>query len=70
LVEANKDWNYDGIEFMALSVLVLNTTYHSDKIPKALKLSKDNFIKTNKSVLKDCANPVLMSDIYDRIAKQ
>ena len=57
---------------MALSVLVLNTTYHSDKIPKALKLSKENFIKTNKSVLKDIfmENDTLMSDIYDRIAKK
>jgi hypothetical protein len=57
---------------MALSVLVLNTTYHSDKIPKALKLSKENFIKTNKSVLKDIfkENDTLMSDMYDRIAKK
>ncbi len=57
---------------MALSVLVLNTTYHSDKIPKALKLSKENFIKTNCSVLKDIfnENDTLMSDMYDRIAKK
>jgi len=57
---------------MALSVLVLNTTYHSDKIPKALKLSKENFIKTNKSVLKDIftEEDTLMNDMYDRIANK
>jgi hypothetical protein len=57
---------------MALSVLVLNTTYHSDKIPKALKLSKENFIKTNKSVLKDifAEDDTLMNDMYDRIANK
>lgn len=53
-----------------MSILILNTNIHSDKIPKSLKLSKPIFIKTNVSVLKDLTNPKFLGDIYDRLAKQ
>ena len=64
------NWNLECVEFLALSILVLNTTYHSDKIPKSLKLSKENFIKTNESYLKELTNYQMLSDIYDRIVRQ
>jgi hypothetical protein len=64
------NWNLECVEFLSLSILVLNTTYHSDKIPKSLKLSKENFIKTNESYLKELTNYSMLSDIYDRIVKQ
>ncbi|TNV86137.1 hypothetical protein FGO68_gene12617 [Halteria grandinella] len=70
LLENNIEWNQECIEFLAMSILVLNTNIHSDKIPKSLKLSKPIFIKTNVSVLKDLVNPKFLGDIYDRLAKQ
>lgn len=59
-----------------MSILILNTNLHSDKIPKSLKLTKQSFIKTNQSVLvANNSNEVLVSakflgDIFDRIQKQ
>lgn len=52
-----------------MSVLVLNTNIHSDKIPKSLKLTKAIFIKTNKSVLNELVTAKFFGDMYDRIAK-
>jgi Sec7-like guanine-nucleotide exchange factor len=52
-----------------MSILVLNTNIHSDKIPKSLKLTKAIFVKTNKSVLNELTSLVFLGDIYDRIAK-
>ena len=51
-----------------MSILVLNTNIHSDKIPKSLKLTRASFIKTNKSVLNELVNQKFIGDIYDRIA--
>lgn len=53
-----------------MSVLILNTNIHSDKIPKSLKLSRPIFIKTNRSVLNELVHPKFLGDIYDRLAKQ
>ncbi len=39
-------WNMENIELMAMSVLILNTNIHSDKIPRQLKLTKYSFVKT------------------------
>lgn len=52
-----------------MSILILNTNIHNNKIPKNLKLSKASFIKTNKQILNDVVNVKLLSDIYDRIAQ-
>lgn len=70
LLESNSEWTLDCVEFLAMSILVLNTNIHSDKIPKSLKLTKAIFIKTNKSVLNELTSQVFLGDIYDRIAKQ
>jgi Sec7-like guanine-nucleotide exchange factor len=69
LLESNPDWTLDCVEFLAMSILVLNTNIHSDKIPKSLKLTKAIFVKTNKSVLNELTSLVFLGDIYDRIAK-
>ena len=53
-----------------MSILILNTNIHSDKIPKSLKLSKQTFIKTNKSILNELVTSDFIGDIYDRIFKQ
>ena len=53
-----------------MSILVLNTNIHSDKIPKSLKLTKPIFIKTNRSILNDLVSQKYFADMYDRIAKQ
>ena len=52
---------------MSMSILILNTNLHSDKVAKSLKLSKESFIKTNKSILNDVVSTKFLSDIYDRI---
>jgi|LauGreDrversion4_2_1035121.scaffolds.fasta_scaffold38278_2 hypothetical protein len=52
-----------------MSILVLNTNLHSDKIPKSLKISKSSFIKTNESVLYELVSSKMYEDIFDRIAK-
>jgi hypothetical protein len=69
LLESNKEWTLDCLEFLAMSILVLNTNIHSDKIPRSLRLTKASFIKTNKSVLNELVTQKFIGDIYDRIAK-
>ena len=68
LLQSNSEWTLDCVEFLAMSILVLNTNIHSDKIPKSLKLTRASFIKTNKSVLNELVNQKFIGDIYDRIA--
>jgi len=40
LKEHDVHWNEESVELLAMSILILNTNIHSDKIPKSLKLSK------------------------------
>lgn len=58
----------DLVELMAMSVLILNTNIHSEKIPKHLKITKSSFIKTQKSILNDIVDQNFLSEIYERIA--
>lgn len=70
LLESNPGWTLECVEFLAMSILVLNTNIHSDKIPRSLRLTKASFIKTNLSVLNDLITTKFIGDIYDRIEKQ
>ena len=67
MLEINPKFDYDCCELLAMSILILNTNIHSDKIPKALKLTKQSFVKTNLHILEDAVSAKFIGEIYDRI---
>ena len=67
LLTQSKGWNNENVALLAKSILILNTTLHSEKVPKSLKLSKQSYVKTNRSILNDIVDENYLNGIYDRI---
>lgn len=68
MLASNINWTEECVEVLAMSILILNTNIHSDKIPKSLKLTKAAYVKTNRQILNNVVSHKFLNDLYDRIA--